>query len=46
MRRRSILGGIAGAGVALMARPGFAAAPELTVALLAPLSGRGPSRAA
>jgi len=39
MKRRKILGGMAGTGLALLARPGFAASPELVVALLAPLSG-------
>ena len=39
MKRRSVLGGMAGTGLALLARPGFAASPELVVALLAPLSG-------
>ena len=39
MKRRSVLGGMAGTGLALMAGPAFAASPELVVALLAPLSG-------
>ena len=39
MKRRNVLGGMAGTGLALMAGPSFADTPELVVALLAPLSG-------
>jgi branched-chain amino acid transport system substrate-binding protein len=39
MNRREVLGGIAGTGLTLMAQQAVAASPELTVALLAPLSG-------
>lgn len=39
INRRHVLGSMAGTGLALMARQGVAASPELTVALLAPLSG-------
>lgn len=39
MKRRNVLGGLAGTGLALMAKPGMAAPNEMVVALLAPLSG-------
>jgi branched-chain amino acid transport system substrate-binding protein len=39
MRRRSVLGGLAGTGLALRAHRASAAPAELVVALLAPLSG-------
>lgn len=39
MLRRQVLGGAAGVAIAVAARPGAADTPELTVALLAPLSG-------